>query len=298
MKTSGSREPGGFAESLRAAIEARGVSLVWLRDRLAELGSPVSLTTLSYWRTGRRHPEGASSLAAIAAIEELLHVPPAHLTSALAPSRRTGPLPSPEVPLDDAVRAATEETLQALAAAPLSAIRDVSTQVVADVDEHGHIHRRETRILVQATSGTVRELPWVEVAAVPTTSVPVFSQVVGAQVVRTHRHPSGLVNGFVFELERPLTAPDAAIFEWVADIDEDYPHESNVAHFVTRPARETVIWVRFHPEALPTWCEETTGDDEPRSIAVAPGHTVHAVRSRFGPGVLMVRWGFDERPSS
>ena len=153
MKTSGSREPDGFAESLRAAIDARDVSLVWLRDRLAKLGSPVSLTTLSYWRTGRRHPEGASSLAAIAAIEELLHVPPAHLTSALAPSRRTGPLPSPEVPLDDAVRAATEETLQALAAAPLSAIRDVSTQVVADVDEHGHIRRRWTRILVQATSG-------------------------------------------------------------------------------------------------------------------------------------------------
>ena len=295
MKTPGSQRSAGFSDSLRTAIAARDVSLVWLRDRLAELGSPVSLTTLSYWRTGRRHPEGASSLAAIAAIEDLLDVPPGHLTAALAPTRRTGPLPRPEVPLDDLAREATEETLEALDAAPLAAIRDVSTQVVAEVDEHGDIRRRWTRILAQATSGTVRELPWVEVAAVPTTSVPRFSQVAGARIVRTHRHPTGLVNGFVFELERPVTAPDTALLEWVADIDDDYPHESNVAHFVTRPARETLIWVRFHPDALPAWCEEVTGDGEPRPITVGPGHTVHAVRSRFGPGVLMVRWGFDER---
>jgi hypothetical protein len=46
-----------FAAVLREAIAARAVSLVWLRDRLVDLGSPVSLTTLGYRRSGRRHPE-------------------------------------------------------------------------------------------------------------------------------------------------------------------------------------------------------------------------------------------------
>ena len=117
----------------------------------------------------------------------------------------------------------------------------------------------------------------------------------GARVTRTHRHPSEVVNGYVFELERTVAAPDAALFEWCTDVDEDYPSESDVAHFVTRPARELVIWVRFHPDALPAWCEEKAGDDDPRPLALDGGHTVHVVRRRFGPGVLMVRWGFDER---
>lgn len=294
MKTSESGAANGFSGALRDAIDARGVSLVWLRDHLADLGSPVSLTTLSYWRTGRRHPEGAGSLAAISAIEELLGVPQGHLLASVPRSRRTGPLPTPKVPIDDvAVRSATEETLDALGAAPLAALRDVSTQVVADVDERGRISRRWTRILAQATSGTVRELPWVEVAPSPTSSPPRFSELVGARLARTHRHSSGFVNGYVFELERPVDAPDTALFEWVTELDDDYPEESNVAHFVARPARETLIWVRFHPDHLPTWCDELTDQEEPRRLDLGTGHTVHAVRSRFGPGVLTVRWGFD-----
>ena len=64
---------------------------------------------------------------------------------------------------------------------------------------------------------------------------------------------------------------------------------------MTRPARETVIWVRFHADALPTWCEEQAGDDEPLPLALDGGHTVHVVRRRFGPGVLRVQWGFEGR---
>ena len=81
MASTGTREPDGFAEALRAAIAARGVSLVWLRDRLAYRGSPVSLTTLSYWRSGDRHPEGAGSYAAIREIENLLGLPEDALAS-------------------------------------------------------------------------------------------------------------------------------------------------------------------------------------------------------------------------
>ena len=297
MKTSGSREPDGFSEALRAAIDARDVSLVWLRDRLADLGSPVSLTTLSYWRTGRRHPEGAGSLAAIAAIEELLRRA-AGSPDVDRPARAGAPAHSrsPEVPLETTPSGRRRKRRwrrwprhrwpHRATSAPRWSPTWTSTAAIC---------RRWTRILVQATSGTVRELPWVEVAPVPTTSAPRFSQVVGARIVRTHRHPSGLVNGFVFELERPVTAPDTALFEWVTDIDEDYPAESNVAHFVDPPGpRDRSSGCGSIPTPFPRGARSRRATRSPGPSSSAPGHTVHAVRGRFGPGVLMVRWGFDE----
>ena len=60
---------------------------------------------------------------------------------------------------------------------------------------------------------------------------------------------------------------------------------------MTRPARETLIWVRFHPDRLPTWVEEQAGPTT-RRIPLGPGHTVHARQAGFGPGILAVRWGF------
>ena len=51
MKTSGSGAANGFSRALRDAIDACGVSLVRLRNHLADLGSPVSLTTLSSVRS-------------------------------------------------------------------------------------------------------------------------------------------------------------------------------------------------------------------------------------------------------
>ena len=78
-----------FADALRAAIDARGVSLVWLRDRLADLDNPVSVAALSYWRSGRRRPDSGESLAAVRAIETVLDLPP----DATVPDIRFRPAP-------------------------------------------------------------------------------------------------------------------------------------------------------------------------------------------------------------
>jgi hypothetical protein len=157
-----------FSDSLRSAIADRAVSLVWLRDRLAERGNPVSLTTLSYWRSGRRNPEGVGSLAAIAEIEDLLDLPPEHLTSRLGPPRRVGPLAAPVPPFEARpVSDAAEETTSALGA-PYGVFREVSTQVVADVDEAGVLRRRWIRMVLQVTSGTVAEYPWIEIVEATT----------------------------------------------------------------------------------------------------------------------------------
>lgn len=292
MKTSGDPSTGAFPEALRAAIAARNVTLVWLRNRLADRGSPVSLTTLSYWRSGRRNPEGAGSLAAVEAIEELLGTPAGQLSGHLRSTRRTGPLPPPRMPIgDDALRQDMTDSLAAVGAPPLTTLRDLSTHVVADIDQHGCLRRRQIRMLVQATSGTLARLAWVEVSRSPTTSAPRLTEMTGARLGPTHDHPNQMIRAYALELEREVAAPDTALVEWSTDFDEDYPAEPELGHFVARPAREVMIWVRFHPDRLPRWCEEQVDGEAARPLKMY-ARTIHATRNQFGPGVLNVRWGF------
>lgn len=47
----------GFANALREATARSGLSLTQIHLRLRDRGNPVSIATLSYWRSGERHPE-------------------------------------------------------------------------------------------------------------------------------------------------------------------------------------------------------------------------------------------------
>jgi hypothetical protein len=282
-----------FAEALRAAIARRGVSLIWLRDHLVDRGSPVSLTTLSYWRSGRRHPEGAGSHAAIQEIEDLLGLPEDALTSRLGPTRRVGPLPAPVPPFEArSVNDAAEETTEALGA-PHGVFREISTQIVADVDERGVLVRRWIRMIIQVTTGTVEEYPWVEVVE-GNEGAPVFSEATGARLTRTYDHPSGTAYGVVLAFERPVTAPGTTMLEWVTDYPDDDEPTLECMHGRSRPGGELLLWVRFHPDRLPTsWHEFTDDGDAPAAPQVfGDATTVHAVRRSFGPGVFGLRWDY------
>src|SRR5690606_34148545 len=91
-KSSDDQGAASFAEALSAAIRVRGLTLSRLHDRLVARGNPVSMATLSYWRSGARHPEGAQSLAAVTDLEELLDLDRGTLVDRLRPTLRTGPL--------------------------------------------------------------------------------------------------------------------------------------------------------------------------------------------------------------
>jgi hypothetical protein len=281
-----------FAEGLRAAIDERGVSLVWLRDHLAGRGNPVSLTTLSYWRSGRRHPEGAASLAAIADIEALLRLPAGRLSSCLGPPRRVGPISAPVPPFEARpVAEAVDETEHALGA-PFGVFREISTHVVADVDADGVLRRRWIRMVLQVTSGTVAEYPWVEVVE-GDDGPPAFTEASGARLARTYDHPSGQAYGVVLGLDRPVTAPGTIALEWVTDYPDDEAPTLECMHGRSRPGGELLLWVRFDPSRLPSSCEEFTDNgDAPLARPLGTGTTVHVARRRFGPGVAGLRWAW------
>ncbi len=64
-----------FADVLRLAIDARGLSLERITDHLAGRGVSVSAATLSYWQSGRSVPGRKSSLAALPHLEAVLGLP-------------------------------------------------------------------------------------------------------------------------------------------------------------------------------------------------------------------------------
>ncbi|GHE40020.1 hypothetical protein GCM10017673_48030 [Streptosporangium violaceochromogenes] len=76
--------------ALRAAVEARGLTLDRLRHRLEERGLRVGMTSLSYWQQGLRRPERPESLRAVRALEEILILPPRSLMGLLGPPRPRG----------------------------------------------------------------------------------------------------------------------------------------------------------------------------------------------------------------
>ncbi|MFJ4224287.1 hypothetical protein [Microbacterium sp. NPDC089695] len=285
-----------FAAAFRAAIAERGITLTRLKSLLADDGNPVSAATLSYWRSGDRHPEGPQSLSVVEGIENRLGLDRGHLTSLLGPSSRLGPVAPPRLPFDEErEQRETAETLHALNAAAQDSLRDLSTHVTAFVGTDGAVERIVMRSLVQATRGTISEIPLIDVAPVESDVMSVISDVVGGRLDREYLHPGRLLSGVVIALDQPVTTGGTTLFEFTETFPPGYPPRQYVWHATSRPARETVIWVRFAPDAIPTWCEEyvETEEEYASSMRGIHGGAVHVARHGFGPGVLGIRWGYD-----
>ncbi|WP_217182988.1 hypothetical protein [Streptomyces sp. AC495_CC817] len=285
-----------FAAALRLAVSERGISLARLQAQLRDDGNPVSMATLSYWRSGARQPEGAQSLSVVEGIEDRLGLHRGHLTSLLGPSARLGPVAPPKLPFDEErVQREAAETLVALHAAPQDALRDLSTQMVAHVGPDGAVQRVVTRALVQSTKGVIAEIPLIDATPVETDAMSVISDVIGGRLDREYLHPGRLLSGVVIALDEPITTGGTALIEFTETYPPGHPRRQSVWHATSRASREALIWVRFHPDAEPTWCEEylETEDEYLSTMRAVKAGAVHVSRHGFGPGVLGIRWGYD-----
>lgn len=306
MKTDGEsrdhdgREPGaaGFAPAFAAALAARGMTLVGLRDRLAAHGNPVSLTTLSYWRRGIRHPEGLRSLDAVADIERILGLDQGALLARRRASRRPGAVGRPVLPYAD--REAGRKVMALRAALGFDEqvpVRELTVSMAIDVGADGRLRRQSTRALVQCVAGTVTSIPYAEVLAEPSTEGPEFRVVAGGTLGASLSDEEGRAHVVIIDLEDPLTSPETLMLE-IETIFPPAAHPSfTVGYESWARVREALIWVRFDPRRLPSWVEESVATPEGTSTASLPlvGSSVHLLRRGFGPGQLTVRWGFDDR---
>lgn len=290
--------PDGFAGALRDAINARPVTLSWLQRQLKARGNRVSMATLSYWRSGARRPEGPQSLAALADIEELLGLDDKALTRLLRPNR-TGPLGPNQFPIDQLeLERAVMDVYAAMGTPYPDTSREVTTHSVTDVDAQGEVSFCSTRSIVQSTVGTITAIPFLEITPGVRTAAPAIEAVSGGRIAARYSHPDGEVHGALFELDAPLAAPDTAMVEWSVAYPSGVPSSRDTGHAVARQCRELLVWTRFHPDAVPDWCEEMV--ETPSGLTVTPlppirGTSVHQVRRAFGPGALQLRWGYGPR---
>jgi hypothetical protein len=276
---------------------------VWLRDRLRGRGIKVSLATLSYWRSGHRRPEGAASLEALAAIEELLELPPQTLTFRVGPSRRRGRVVSSadlDALLDD--DRVAEDLRTALAELDLDEHPDSAVvEAVAytiDVDQTGAQAQWRVRMRLRAARDRVTRYPLWFYATGEAEGLARVVEVNGGVATRlVHRPASGLVLQEI-TFDRAVDTGETAVIEMVVDVpSQSAPDPDFIAH-VPRRTREVEVWIRFARSYPPAACELiriTPSGEELRVNADVSGlPTVHHAARDFGPGQVGLRWTWPE----
>lgn len=115
-----------FARRLDLAVRERGMSLSLLRSHLVSRGVEVSVATLSYWTTGRSRPTRATSMATLAALEEVLGLPAGHLVQALPVERAYHPPSTMMSPGEELANALEELALPGTAQRQRLLLHDVT----------------------------------------------------------------------------------------------------------------------------------------------------------------------------
>lgn len=288
--------PASFPEALRAAIAERGVSLEWLRGRLADLGTPVSVATLSYWRSGRSQPEHQTSLDALATLEELLFLPTGHLQSRLRPSRRPGPVP-PSKSLSELMggSAAVRRALHQLDYDPddYESMVETSIHVTFDVDAHGRGRSAVTRSVWKALRDGAQGQPFVFRMEESSGSVPEFRAVSGCSIGKSHTDLDSGTFATEVLLERALLRGETAISEHQMLLPADAAPDPFFEIYLTRRLSEAMLWVRFDRARVPAHCEAYTEDSrtlDTQVLCLRGSTSAHHVVRGFGPGKIGIRW--------
>ncbi len=282
-----------FGERLAAAIRARGVTLQWLAGRLRERSNPVSVSTLSYWRSGQRRPERGTSLDAIAELESLLGLSPGELTALVGPSRR--PAPDRSRPFDVLVeRPLDEDEVRRVIDDPVHRqLFSNGGQLAVDLDREGRVCLTSNRMMWHArVDGAQRAVIWLKVDD-PTPDPPDLRVVAGGRLGRVLWSPASGMYAAELVLDRALRRGETAVTEHQFVGVQGDVEERQYELVVLRPSPESVLWVRFHPERLPSTCtvyEQREGGvlDEREVEPVGTG--VHHVVRGFGPGRFGIRW--------
>jgi hypothetical protein len=289
-----------FEDALSHAIEASGLSLERVQHHLASRGAQVSVSTLSYWRRGRSRPERPESLKVVALLEEVLGVD--DLMSSLGPKRPRGRW--------------TEQTAE----------RELTLEGVWDVQADGlndlmltldHLEPTPVTYLSWRDEATVgpdgREVSWrcggvlradedgidrflaVQRADEDDQGVGTIEAEGACRIGRVRTEPE---QGFLLAevlFDRMLRAGDTAVVDYRITANPGAVSECSDRRFL-RGARDYVLQVNFHPDAVPVRCyrfrRETSQAPETdiHDLWIGTTNSVHLVVHDTGPGIIGIRW--------
>ncbi|TDD86825.1 hypothetical protein [Actinomadura rubrisoli] len=287
---------GPFNVALHAAIQARGVSLEFLRRRLAEQGIAISLSTLSYWQRGRTRPERIDSLRAVRGLETILELPRHSLLALLKPTteRSAAPwLPVEELCPEPGVKDLLDE------------IGDHGERLLTGLSLHDRYligARREllevhTRTVFQAQQRGVDR--WIAVYHHPHGVLPTSRTTRGCRFGRVRMdEASGLIAAELL-FDRPLRRGETYLLEYGFGFDETGPPITEEGRGFRTPQHEYLIEVRFHPSTLParlyrTWRPDGhTALKDTSDLHMSSYHSVHLIEFGMAAGYHGIRWEWE-----
>lgn len=295
---------GPFDVALRAAIRSSRLSLERIQHRLRARGTPVSITALSYWQSGRRRPERPDSLLALQQLEAVLGVPDGALSALLGPpkprGRSRGDSTAPPLASLWSDNASAAGLLDQIDTSPDSNLTRLSQHDLVEIDGAGKQRRVRVRQLVQAERNGVDR--WITVFDNAGTDVPpptlntVRSCSLG-QVLTDHTR-GVVVAELVFD--RPLERGETVLMEYEVLHAGDGLHGTDQDHTYARrfrlPIREYVVELQFDPDNPPLNCESYVAQPDGEEIGPAKPLVVdrygraHSVVLDFGLAAFCVRW--------
>ncbi len=293
-----------FHVALRAAIEARGLTLERLQHRLAQRGIRVSMTSLSYWQHGRTQPERPDSLRALGVLEEVLDVPAGSLLALLGPPRPRGPRSLrgvfPERPEEVmGLGAPLSEIFDQLPGSRLHALDLVSQHETVHLDGAGRLDHLSSRTLAEARIDGVDRY-----VAVYHGDPGCDADRVGiearadCEVGRVLRDPDAGVVVAELRFGGELAAGETHLFEF-AFVDGTADLTSEHGHGFRCRVDQFVLQVRFDAAALPLRCFGFTQErlDADRRVSgdltLSAYHAAHLAVAGITAGGVGIGWHWD-----
>ncbi|WP_173135014.1 hypothetical protein [Kibdelosporangium persicum] len=276
---------GPFHEALRAAISASGLALDRIRYRLRLRDVSISVPTLSNWQSGRRRPERAESLRALAELEAVLDLPPEALRSLLGPPRPRGRAAHPKGPeaMLKAWGKPIEHLLTGIDTSSDGRLTRLSQHDRIEVDAGGCLAEVANRQVLRAShDGADR---WIVVWDAEGAAKP--PEIIAGQHCRLRTLNTDVDTGMmVAELvfDAPLARGETIIMEYrIAGLAQP----DQFVRRLHRTTRDYVLEARFDRAAIPARCARISSPSW--DLAASPTGSVHLVEFNAS-GTIGIRW--------
>lgn len=285
-----------FADALRHAVDARGLSLERVRAHLLTYGHDVSVATLSYWQTGRSVPVRRSSLQALGALEAVLAVPRGALASKLPsqPGRQSGPRSTASLGISPAVQAAARITAE-LGIDFNDGYDVISQEQTVRIDGARGCSGAAVDTVIVATKDGLDRLLVGYRSDVPGVLIEV-SAVSGCRIGRTAAVAAETLTVTEVLLDQPLRAGEPYRFRTRARYDTPAVLVRDWARLHFQPIRTSSLTLSFAPGDVPEcwlYVGPHTIDPAYEPVRLARGELT-VLREDFGPGVIAVRWAWPD----
>lgn len=294
---------GPFPDALRAAIAGSGLSLDRIQYRLRRHGTPISLATLSSWQSGRRRPERAASMAALAGLEQIVGVPPGALAALVGPRRARGRKAFAEAP--DLVEIYRDRDP---IAGLLSEFDTGSDDLLVRLSQYerlrvgpdGRLRELYSRALVRAATNDVRSSIVIDHAE--DGNAPVVHPLRGCRLGAVRSRPEVGLTIAELRLPRPLQRGELLVMEYVVEFTPPFPRDRETSRRLRLPMREYVIDVEFSRPLLPARCVQFTASQKDetaeteRVLTLDERDRACAMGIDLEPGIVGVRWEWPGPP--